>query len=387
MNRSARVATIFALVLAAVLAGGAGTALLGICGPFTDVSDPSFCNFVIEIFVLGITTGTTPTTFDPAAPVSRLQMAALLSRTVDATLARGGRRAALDQLWVTQGAENLGLTVVGSGPVDVRSDGSDIWVACGGADSVTRVHASTGRSLESWSGAAAASSVIPAMGRVVVTGSTAPGRLFSIDPGQPAGAVTTVASSLGSFPGAITFDGGHFWTANQAGSVSIVTPAAAPPWDVTNVTSGFQAPAGILFDSANVWVTDAGAGSLVKLDSAGSILETVTVGSSPRHPAYDGANIWVPDELSDSVSVVRAATGALLRTLTGNALSHPLAAAFDGQRILVTSPSGDRVSLWKAADLTPIGSFSTGAASSPHGACSDGINFWITLGSNQLARF
>src|SRR5262249_50749107 len=126
MSRAARGATIFALVLAAVLAGGAGTALLGICGPFTYVSDPSFCNFVIEIFVLGITTGTTPTTFDPAAPVSRLQMAALLSRTVDATLARGGRPAAPAPPLGTQGGQNLRLAVGRSGPAAVRSPPSDL---------------------------------------------------------------------------------------------------------------------------------------------------------------------------------------------------------------------------------------------------------------------
>ena len=34
-------------------------AVLGICGPFTDVTDAAFCPFVLEIFYLGITTGTT----------------------------------------------------------------------------------------------------------------------------------------------------------------------------------------------------------------------------------------------------------------------------------------------------------------------------------------
>jgi len=62
---------------------GAGASLLGTCGPFTDVAADVFCPFVLEIFYLGITTGTTATTYDPASNVSRLQMAAFLSRTVD----------------------------------------------------------------------------------------------------------------------------------------------------------------------------------------------------------------------------------------------------------------------------------------------------------------
>ncbi|HEV8118430.1 MAG TPA: S-layer homology domain-containing protein, partial [Thermoanaerobaculia bacterium] len=71
-----------ALVLAASLLGGAAGRLLGVCGPFTDAAGDAFCSFVLEIFYLGITTGTTPTTFDPGSNVSRLQMAAFLSRTV-----------------------------------------------------------------------------------------------------------------------------------------------------------------------------------------------------------------------------------------------------------------------------------------------------------------
>src|SRR6185295_12971613 len=72
------------LVLAAgAFIVGAGSAMLGVCGPFTDFTDAGFCPFVLEIFYLGITTGTTPTTYDPTSSVSRLQMAAFLSRSVD----------------------------------------------------------------------------------------------------------------------------------------------------------------------------------------------------------------------------------------------------------------------------------------------------------------
>src|SRR6266540_5277425 len=116
------------LLAASVLIAGAAGALLGVCGPFTDVSDAAFCPFVLGIFYLGITTGTTPTTYDPAANVTRLQMAAFLSRTVDGVLRRGSRRAALDQNWTSQNATVLGLTTVGSNPQFLKSDGAAIWV-------------------------------------------------------------------------------------------------------------------------------------------------------------------------------------------------------------------------------------------------------------------
>src|SRR5207344_385343 len=53
------------------LVGIAG-ALMGTCGPFADVAGDSFCPFVLGIFYMGITTGTTPSTYDPTANVSRL---------------------------------------------------------------------------------------------------------------------------------------------------------------------------------------------------------------------------------------------------------------------------------------------------------------------------
>ncbi|HKF44787.1 MAG TPA: hypothetical protein VKG01_16935 [Thermoanaerobaculia bacterium] len=110
------------------------------------------------------------------------------------------------------------------------------------------------------------------------------------------------------------------------------------------------------------------------------MIQTVTVGLNPYWPIFDGSNIWVPNHTSNSVSVVRASSGVVLTTLTGNGLNGPYQAAFDGERVLVTSlgVGNGVVSLWKAADLTEIGNTLT----------ADGANFWITLfESNHLARY
>jgi hypothetical protein len=321
--------------------------------------------------------------------VSRLQMAAFLSRTVDRTLQRGSRRAAMDHFWTTQAPSNLGLTNMPANPRFVRTDGEDLWVAMD-VGTVVRVHASSGKVLETWTGAVAANTVLVAMGRVFVDASqNSIARLYRIDPGQPAGAVTTLATNLGQSPGQMAFDGARLWTANSGGSVSIVTPTVSLPWTVTTVVAaGFLQPNGALFDGANVWVTDIQADTLLKLDGNGAILQTVTVGDTPVFPIFDGTNMWVPNVDSNSISVVRASSGAILATLTGNGLDHPNSAAFDGQRVLVTNTLAGVVSLWKAADLTPIGSFQTGPGTFPFGACSDGISFWIPLGgAAQLARF
>jgi hypothetical protein len=84
--------------------------------------------------------------------------------------------------------------------------------------------------LETWTGAIFPTGIRPAMGKIFVTAHNTPGKLYRIDPGQTAGAMTTIATNLGEVPDGIAFDGGRLWTANvgsAAGSVSIVTPGDA----------------------------------------------------------------------------------------------------------------------------------------------------------------
>src|SRR5262249_46457613 len=151
---------------------------------------------------------------------------------------------------------------------------------------VSRVRASDGKLLDTWTGATRAFGVLVAMGRVFVTGNNNPGSLYMIDPTQPAGAVTVVSSALGNSSAGIAYDGSRIWTANQTGSVSIMTPGMTLPWSVTTVSTGFSQPIGILFDGSNIWVTDQGDNTLKKLDQNGATVQTVNVGIHPQLPAF-----------------------------------------------------------------------------------------------------
>jgi hypothetical protein len=143
--------------------------------------------------------------------------------------------------------------------------------------------------------------------------------------------------------------------------------------------------------SANIWVTDFGAGKLFKLGAGGTITQTVSVGVGPVEPGFDGANIWVPNQTGNSITVVQASTGNVVATISAdvsNKLNGPTTASFDGERILVTNYTGDTVTVFKAADLSFIGNVSAGAGSAPVGSCSDGINFWVPLHSaGTMLRF
>lgn len=369
----------------------------GTCGgqmitlPFADVAGSTFFCQIAEAYFSGLTNGTSATTYSPAQNVTRDQMAAFITRTLDQETRRASYRAALDQWW--QGSFSAsGMTDV-SGANSVKSDGEDLWVTSLTDGTVTRVRASDGRVLGTWTGADGADGVVVARGRIFITGETVPGSLYRIDPKQAPGPVAVVTNSLGNDPRGITADESLIWTANYGGgSVSKINPNNGA---VTTFTAGFTRPEGIIYDGSNVWVTDNGDGALKKLDSNGTVVQAIPIGNVPHFPAFDGTNLWVPDSGFDQVVVVRVkdsqgnplAQPFVVATLTGNGLNGPFAAAFDGQRILVTNFSPDKVSLWRATDLAPLGSYSIGLGIHGDGACSDGINFWVTAGRSKLARF
>src|ERR1700674_44304 len=129
MSAFSRVALGIGLCILALAAGGGMRIVQDTCGPFTDVT-PGFCPYVLELYYLGITVGTSATTFSPDAPLTRGQAAVFVSKGLNQSLARSSRRAALGQWWTTTPHYDIGLgsTPVGAFPVAVASDGADLWV-------------------------------------------------------------------------------------------------------------------------------------------------------------------------------------------------------------------------------------------------------------------
>jgi hypothetical protein len=360
--------------------------------PYTDVSGlgAAFCPGIMEAYVTGVYKGTSPTTLSPNNTVTRLQMTTFLQRSLDQGLARTSRRGALNQWWTPQNANSMQTIAVGAVPQACAGDGEFVWESTF-FDTVVQVQASTGTILGTWTGATFNFGVVAAAGKIFVTGQTSPANLYVIDPTQPPGAVT-VAASVGSGPYGIAFDGTNIWTTNYVGgSVSIITPQAITPYPVNTVTAGFTQPFGILYDGAHIWVTDYFAGTLLKLDPAGAILQTVSVGAIPESPVFDGTNIWVPNYADNSITVVQANSGNVVATITSDAsnqLNGPTGASFDGERILITNGNGNTVTLFKAADLSFIANVSVGSYTNPQNPCSDGINFWVPLNqAGSLLRF
>jgi hypothetical protein len=359
-------------------------AATGSCGganinvPFEDIQgNPFFC-LIAEAYFSGLTAGTSATTYSPGQPVTREQMAAFITRTLDQSLKRGSRRGALDQWWTAKddtGARKR-ADLEGDFLNYVKSDGKDLWVVS--ANGLSRVDPVTGQET-SYPSLISPAGVLVAMGYVFVTGvSNGNYALYRINPRlspNALGAVTLVTSNLGVLPRSLAFDGKKIWTANQGGSVSLIDPANN--YSVITRPLGVQL-VGILFDGNNIWVTDGGNGNLVKLDSFGFVIYTAVLGGDLAFPTFDGTNIWAPDPSAGKVYVVRASNGALLATPQLNGAHHFLAAAFDGERVAVTDTTG-YIHLWRATDLTYLGNSEIVDHRTPAGICSDGKRFWATM--------
>jgi hypothetical protein len=364
--------------------------------PFTDVSGVGapFCPGIIEAYTVGITKGATATTFAPNSNVTRVQMTTFLQRTFDQALKRTDPRAALGQWWTPSNVNAVQQFALPGGdrPVACVGDGQYVWFQGYSSGSIYQVEASTGKMVGTWTGAGGAigKSILAARGRIYLGGPTT---VSLFDPtGSPPGPAVQVASGLAGTVVSIAFDGSRIWTANEGGSVSIITVQATAPYPVQNVTAGFSGNlGGIIFDGSNIWVSDYGANTLHKLDSSGNIVQSVAVGNGPLEPTFDGTNIWVPSNVSESVSIVQASNGTVIATIAAdsfNRIDDPYMATFDGARIIISNYSGDSVTLFNASTQALIGNISTGPLSGPASACADGINVWVNLlAGSFVARF
>lgn len=377
------------IALLALLAGGAAGRLQDACGPFTDVS-PALCPYVLEMYFLGITAGTSPTTYSPDATLTRGQAAVFVSKGLNQAIARSSRRAALGQWWMPSYRSwdgGLGSAPLPSNPGPfgaMASDGTDVWV--GGYGSVFRFRASDGKYLETWPTGRTASALLPAMGRIFVAGfqlpSGGPGALYGIDPAKAAGDAVLLADLDGS-PFSLAFDGWRLWATTESG-IAIVTPASSAPWPVTMVTEGFGVPSGLAFDGKNMWAVDPALCALFRLDSSGAIEKTVTLGSpncAMGPPVFDGVNLLLPT--TGGFLVVRAGEGALVQTVSvGGGGSGRV--VFDGERILFVGEGGGQTTLasltiLRAADFSPLQAeyFPPFGGPGVTGGATDGLNFWL----------
>jgi len=94
-----------------------------------------------------------------------------------------------------------------------------------------------------------------------------------------------------------------------------------------------NAPLGIAFDGANMWIANLGGSSVTKLRASdGAVLGTFGTPPSPYGVAFDGADIWVTG--APDMYELRASDGAILG-LFSPPRTNTTGVAFDGANIWV----------------------------------------------------
>ena len=113
---------------------------------------------------------------------------------------------------------------------------------------------------------------------------------------------------------------------------------------------GFNGPYGVSSDGTHVWVANQGGNSVIELAAATGALVKVISGSSygfngPYGVSSDGTHVWVANYGGNSVTELAAATGALVKVISGSSygFNNPDAVSSDGTHVWVANRGGQSV--------------------------------------------
>jgi len=294
MSTRTRLAVVAGLFCVATLVGGATTSFLSSCGPFSDVSS-LVCNAVVKIYFLGITAGTTPTTFSEGDAVTRGQMALFLGRTYDqikrtenpVRLAMG----LVNMPYNGNFLEVMSNPAVTNQPIGFATDGFLDYVAGQGNNKIGIYYASNGTYIASYTTTDVNNRMVCDGTYLYITskyGTTVKRIALSTGTVQE-----PYFTGLPSGTGDLALAGGQIAVATGSG-VSINDPHVGT---MTNVNLGGSAY-GVVYDGAFIWASGGSAGNkLYKIDLAGAIQPGYPVtldGPVNYYMGNDGQNLWIP---------------------------------------------------------------------------------------------
>ena len=182
-----------------------------------------------------------------------------------------------------------------------------------------------------------------------------------------------IGFSVGDAPFGVAFDGANIWVTNDYGGK--VSKLRASDGSTVGTYAVGAKPMGIAFDGGYIWIANYGHDTVSKLRASdGSTVGTYSTGNQPFDVAFDGANIWVTNIYDCTVTKLRASDGSTVGTYsTGNA---PFGVAFDGTYIWITNVGDDTVSKLRASDGSTVGTYAVGTY--PYDVAFDGANIWVT---------
>jgi glutamine cyclotransferase len=267
---------------------------------------------------------------------------------------------------------------VGASPQGVAFDGTSIWVANAGSNTVTKLAAASGAIVGTYGVGNDPVGLASDGTNIWVT------NYYSNSVTKLVAATGEVVGTyhVGVEPQGVAFDGTDIWVANTISST--VTKLDAATGEVVGTYRVGDDPQWVLDDGTSIWVSNRHSDTVTKLDPAtGAIEGTYPAHHYPAALASDGTNIWVVNDGVDSVTKLAAATGAVVGTY--HLGEYPSAVTFDGTNIWVTEEVSNTVTELAAATGGVVGTYGVGA--SPQGVAFDGTSIWVAnSGSNTVTK-
>ena len=266
-----------------------------------------------------------------------------------------------------------GVIPVGSGPFGVSSDGTHVWVANKGEDTVSEIEASSGTVIRTIPVGSNPEGVSSDGTDVWVANQ---GTVSEIEASSGT-VIRTIPVDGGGGPDGVSSDGTHVWVANN--DESTVSEIEASSGTVIRTIPVGSNPWGVSSDGTHVWVANNSEGTVSEIEaSSGTVIRTIPVGFAPTGVSSDGTHVWVTNTSEDTVSEIEASSGTVTRTIPVGA--EPLGVSSDGTHVWVTNYGEDTVTDIEASSGTVIATLTIPPAETREliGVSSDGTHVWVT---------
>ncbi|HEX8025309.1 MAG TPA: hypothetical protein VF484_03800, partial [Candidatus Limnocylindrales bacterium] len=191
----------------------------------------------------------------------------------------------------------------------VFADGS-LWVATGGDGHVVRVDAATNTVSAKVAVAEPCVGMAAGFGSVWAPSCGGKPGVARIDP-KTNTATLISTPAIPDSEGQIVASDDAIWLMSGTG-LTRIDPATNA---VSNVEISGGPIASVVWASGSLWATAPGAGQVLQLDAAGSVLQTVKVGAGPRFEAVGEGAVWTLNQYLGDVSRIDPATASVVATI------------------------------------------------------------------------
>lgn len=331
-------------------AGGGASTLVG-CGPFSDVTGGQ-CAFVLELYYLGIAAGTSATTFDPAANVTRGQVAVFMGAGIKYIKRTENpfRVATKQNTNVFNFVYEDYSTANTAAPNGFCTDGIFNYVASENSTKIDSLYNGLGNvgsgSYTTTTGNRRLACDSTYIFATSVNGTTV--KRINTHTGVVTDPWATLA---GSGAGDIANIGYAVAVATNTG-ITILSRLSTPPAQTPVTLPGGVRTHSVVIDSAGNFWADSGP-ALYKIAPNGTVLGNVPLnGPADFYAVYDGASIWVPLQNAGGIDIV--STGGVLidhlAPVGGAATTRNGGGVFTGQYVMFAE-TGDYQSCGNSQSL------------------------------------